>query len=171
MITNTDLTIYHREYDPKMRVDVWTRFYVSEAWWFTAEKATLTTDGLMQADITTIRIPDISKVVVKDDYIVKGACSVEMQTVKDLKETDYVKVTSANYNRFGNNPHIKVAGVKWEKERGKSGLKLQGAQSIRNHQTVERFLQNWNGIRHLLPTWERDLKARRDLLIQNVSGV
>ena len=91
MITNTDLTIYHREYDPKMRVDVWTRFYVS--------------------DITTIRIPDISKVVVKDDYIVKGACSVEMQTVKDLKETDYVKVTSANYNRFGNNPHIKVVGV------------------------------------------------------------
>lgn len=54
---------------------------------------------------------DISKVVVKDDYIVKGACSVEMQTVKDLKETDYVKVTSANYNRFGNNPHIKVVGV------------------------------------------------------------
>ena len=94
-----------------MRVDVCTRFYVSEAWWFTAEKATLTTDGLMQADITTIRIPDISKVVVKDDYIVKGACSVEMQTVKDLKETDYVKVTSANYNRFGNNPHIKVVGV------------------------------------------------------------
>ena len=59
----------------------------------------------------TIRIPDISKVVVKDDYIVKGACSIEMQTVKDLKETDYVKVTSANYNRFGNNPHIKVVGV------------------------------------------------------------
>ena len=111
MITNTDLTIYHREYDPKMRVDVWMRFYVSEAWWFTAEKATLTTDGLMQADNTTIRIPDISVTVMKDDYVVKGACSIEMQTAKDLNGTDHGKVISANYNRFGNNPHIKVVGV------------------------------------------------------------
>lgn len=111
MITNTDLTIYHREYDPKKRVDAWTRFYVSEAWWFSVEKSTLSTDGLIQADVTTIRIPDTLVVVKKDDYVVKGACSIEMQTVKDLNGTDYVKVTSANYNRFGNNPHIKVVGV------------------------------------------------------------
>lgn len=111
MITNTDLTIYHREYDPELRRDTWKRVYIQSGWWYKAEKASVTTDGLKQADITTIRIPDISVVVVKDDYIVKGVCSVEMRTVKDLNGTDHVKVTSANYNRFGNNPHIKVVGT------------------------------------------------------------
>lgn len=111
MISNSDITVYHREYDPKSRLDIWARRYIPEVWWYKVEKSTVTTDGLKQADVITIRIPDTSVVIAKDDYIVKGKCTVKMQTVKDLNGTDYVKVTSANYNQFGNNPHIKVVGV------------------------------------------------------------
>lgn len=111
MITNTDITIYHREHDQKNRLDAWTSVYVPEVWWFESQKSSVTTDGLKVADVTTIRIPDISVVVKKDDYIVKGNCDVEMVTVKDLEGIEKVRVTSVNYNTFGGNPHIKVVGV------------------------------------------------------------
>lgn len=46
----------------------------------------------------------------KDDYLVKGQCSVQMKTAKDLAGTEHFKVSAANYNRYGGNPHIKVTG-------------------------------------------------------------
>ena len=111
MLTNTDITIYHREYDPKLRMDQWKRIYVPKVWWHKDEKSSVTTDGLKQADVITIRIPDTMIEVVKDDYIAKGNCPVKMQTIKDLSGIEFAKVTSVNRNLFGGNPHIKVVGV------------------------------------------------------------
>lgn len=111
MLTNTDITIYHREYDPATRLDTWGRVYVPEAWWYKNEKSSVTTEGLKQADVYTIRIPNTSIYLVKDDYIVKGKCEVAMETVKDLAGLEKTRVTSVNYNTFGGNPHIKVVGA------------------------------------------------------------
>lgn len=111
MLTNTDITIYNREYDPETRLDSWKRVYVPEAWWYKNEKASITTNGLKSADVYTIRIPDTSIVLKKDDYIVKGNCNVAMETVKDLDGLEKTRVTSVNYNTFGSNPHIKAVGA------------------------------------------------------------
>lgn len=111
MLTNTDITIYHREYDPKTRLDSWVRVYVPKAWWHKNEKSSVTTEGVKQADVYTIRIPDTSVVLKKDDYVVKGNCDVAMETVKDLDGLERTKITSVNYNTFGGNPHIKVVGA------------------------------------------------------------
>lgn len=111
MLTNTDITIYNREYDPESGLDVWNRVYVPEAWWYKNEKASITTDGLKSADVYTIRIPDTRIALKKDDYIVRGNCHVEMETVKDLEGLEKTKVTSVNYNTFGGNPHIKAVGA------------------------------------------------------------
>ena len=111
MLTNTDITIYNREYDPETRLDSWKRVYVPEAWWYKNEKASITTDGLKSADVYTIRIPDTSITLKKDDYIVKGNCNVTMETVKDLDGMEKTRVTSVNYNTFGGNPHIKAVGA------------------------------------------------------------
>ena len=108
MLTNTDITIYNRKYDPESRLDTWSRVYISEAWWYKNEKASITTEGLKQADVFTIRIPDTSIALKKDDYIVKGNCDVEMKTVKELDGLEKTRITSVNYNTFGDNPHIKV---------------------------------------------------------------
>lgn len=85
--------------------------YIPEAWWFKKEQSTITTDGRKNADVYTIRIPNTNIALKKDDYIVKGKCRVKMQTVKDLEGLEKVRITSANYNTFGENPHIKVVGV------------------------------------------------------------
>ena len=111
MLTNTDITIYNREYDSETRLDSWRRVYVPEAWWYKNEKASITTDGLKSADVYTIRIPDTSVTLKKDDYIVKGNCNVAMETVKDLDGLEKTRVTSVNYNTFGGNPHIKAVGA------------------------------------------------------------
>lgn len=111
MLTNTDITIYNREYDSETRLDSWRRVYVPEAWWYKNEKASITTDGLKSADVYTIRIPDTSIVLKKDDYAVRGNCCVDMRTVKDLEGLEKARITSVNYNTFGGNPHIKAVGA------------------------------------------------------------
>lgn len=111
MLTNTDITIYNRQYDSRSMLDIWVRVYVPEAWWYKNEKSSITTEGLKQADAYTIRIPDTDVVLKKDDYIVKGKCDVEMQTVKDLDGLERTKITSVNYNTFGGNSHIKAVGI------------------------------------------------------------
>ena len=111
MLTNTDITIYNREYDSSAGHDTWKRVYVPAAWWYKNEKASITTEGLKRADVCTIRIPDTSIVLKKDDYIVKGNCDVRMETVKDLEGLEKTRITSVNYNTFGGNPHIKAVGA------------------------------------------------------------
>ena len=110
MLINSDCTIYSRKPNPSNDYDEWERKYVPECWWFHDTKSNITTNGLKSADVLTVRIPDLSMVVKKNDVIVQGNCQVDIQTVKDLKGYDYFKVTSANYNCFGSNPHIKVVG-------------------------------------------------------------
>ena len=111
MITNADCTIYRRVRTAGSNEFSWIKQYVKECWWFEDTRADMTTNGLKSADILTVRIPDLTVEVSKDDYIVRGNCRVNMQTVKDLEGLNYYKVTKANYNSFGRNPHIKVVGV------------------------------------------------------------
>lgn len=111
MLTNTDLTIFHRVHDPVTRFDKWERTYVDAAWWFKDSKATLNIDGLTVADVYYVRIPDTSLVISKDDYLVKGDCGVDMQTVKDLEGYEKTRATTVNINTYGDNPHIKVVGA------------------------------------------------------------
>ena len=110
MLTNSDCTIYSR-----VRGDdgehTWNKQYVPECWWFEDTQSSITTEGLASADVLTVRIADLSVVVKKGDFIVKGNCPVDMQTVKDLADYDYFKVTKANYNTFGDSPHIRVVGA------------------------------------------------------------
>lgn len=111
MMTNTDITIYNRIYDHKTRLDTWKRVYVPEAWWFKKEQSSITADGRKNADVYTIRIPDTSVTLKKDDYVVRGMCAVKIETAKDLEGLEKARITSANYNTFGGNPHIKAVGV------------------------------------------------------------
>ena len=111
VLTNTDVTVFNRTYDSESRTDKWTRAYVPEAWWFKSEQSSITTEGRKNQDVITIRIPDTSVSVKKDDYIVKGACNINMQTVKELDGFEKARVTSANNNTYCGKPHIKVEGV------------------------------------------------------------
>lgn len=111
MLINSDCTVYNRIRSPGSNEFQWKRQYVPECWWFVETKSTITTEGLKSADVLHLRIPDLSVEIKKDDIVVKGNCALGIQTVKDLKEHEHFKVTTANYNKYGDNPHIKVVGA------------------------------------------------------------
>lgn len=111
MITNASATLYSRQYDNERKLDVWKKTFINKVWWHESESSAITTEGLKGADVFVVRIPDISIAIKKDDYLAKGECNIDMTSVKDLKGREYCKVTSANYNIFGSNQHIKVGGV------------------------------------------------------------
>lgn len=110
MLSNTDLTLYRREYDPSTRLDIWEREYIPSAWWFESQASSVDADGMHSADVYTIRIPDISIKLKKEDYLVKGKVDLDMKVPSDLAGFTHCKVIAANYNTFGENPHIKVVG-------------------------------------------------------------
>lgn len=109
MLTNASCTIYKRIRGSDY--DMWERVIVPACWWHVQTKSNATTEGLKSADVLTVRIPDVSVNVKKDDIIIRGESYLEINTVNDLKGYDYFKVITANYNSFGCNPHIKVVGV------------------------------------------------------------
>lgn len=110
MLINSDCTVYNRIRTPGSKEFQWKRRYVPECWWFVETKSSITTEGLKSADILKVRIYDLTVSVKKDDVIVKGKHEEEIQTIKDLNG-EYFKVTTANYNEYGDNPHIKVVGA------------------------------------------------------------
>lgn len=105
MLTNSDCTIFHRTEDG------FEKQYVPECWWFENTKSSITTEGLKAADVVTVRIPDVNMYVQQGDIIVKGWCDIEAKTLRDLEAVRYFKVTSSNYNIFGEEMHIKVVAV------------------------------------------------------------
>lgn len=108
MLTNTDLTIYHRVNENG--ADTWQRQYVEEAWYHKSSASSVGEGGLLMADKHTARITDLTYKVAKDDYVVVGEGPGNMETVRDLEGYEYFRVLGANYNRYGLNPHIKVVG-------------------------------------------------------------
>lgn len=111
MLTNSDCTIYSRICTDGSSESQWRRQYVPECWWFVETKSSITNEGLKSADILHLRIQNLGVKLKKDDILVKGNCTVNVQTVKDLADHKYFKATTVNYNQFGENPHIKVVGA------------------------------------------------------------
>lgn len=50
------VTLYHRDYDPASRTDVWSRMVYPAASWYGAQAASVSDNGLLTADTYTVRI-------------------------------------------------------------------------------------------------------------------
>lgn len=133
MTTNTDITIYNREYDPKTRLDIWHRTVIENVWFKTDNKVQHTDSGLKSSDAYKVRIPEESPsktyldpeayakaenkdrywTLQLDDIIVEGKCTLEIEKPADLTATHkrYLKITSWSDNRFGGLPHWRVGGI------------------------------------------------------------
>lgn len=57
MLTNADLTLYHKGYDPATRLDTWARTQYSGVNWYGKQAAAVSDNGLITADEITVRIP------------------------------------------------------------------------------------------------------------------
>lgn len=113
MITNSSLTIYHKDgLDVSTHLEKWTRYNYNKVWYFGGKGASIN-KGYDNANDVEIRIPygnlDITKFAL-GDIIVKGTLDFDINTQKDLKNYDIYNITSIKNNTFGNNPHIHIGG-------------------------------------------------------------
>lgn len=114
MITNSSLTIYHKEYDKTTRLDKWIRYNYKNVWFFGGKGASVD-KGYDNANDVEIRIPyDTNKVEINKihigDILVKGTLEADITTQQDLINYETYNVTSIKNNDFGYNPHIHLGG-------------------------------------------------------------
>ena len=113
MITNTDITVYHKGIDTTTRLETWTRFYYPNCWWFDV-KGSVVRDGYQYNNRVEIRIPyktnenlNIANFDI-GDIVCKGNIQTIVETQSDVHGS--YNITSKADNTFGNNPHIHLGG-------------------------------------------------------------
>lgn len=116
MITNSKLTIYHKDgLDVATHLEKWTRYNYDNVWFFGGKGASIN-KGYDNANDLEIRLPydsnanlNISNFAM-GDIIVQGELSTNINTQDDLINYDIYNITSIKNNNFGNNKHIHIGG-------------------------------------------------------------
>ena len=112
MLTNSDLTVYHKIADGHEYR--WVGYYYEKIWWF-GGKGSSTNKGYDNANDVQIRIfyelnpkLDYNKFGI-GDILVQGKYE-DIESENDLRDVLYYNITSLNNNNFGNNKHIHIGG-------------------------------------------------------------
>lgn len=115
MLVNTELTIYHKEYDELLRLDKWKRYNYDKVWFFGGKGAGIN-KGYENANNVEIRIwyelnsgINISDFAI-GDIIVKGRLDEDITTQQDLLGNEIYNITSITNNTFGTSKHIHLGG-------------------------------------------------------------
>ena len=115
MLTNSDMTLYHKVLDEKTRLEKWKRYYIKNVWWYGGKGAN-TQKGYENANDVQIRIPyetndDLNIAVFNmGDIVCKGNVEKPITSQSDLNGEEYYNITAINNNTFGNNAHIHLGG-------------------------------------------------------------
>lgn len=111
MITNTDITVYHKTLNEETRLEEWKRYYYQKVWLFGTKNSTQN-NGYQASNNAEIRIPynsnqnaDISHFSV-GDILYKG--NVKKQITSQSDVSDAYTITSISNNTFGTEQHIHI---------------------------------------------------------------
>lgn len=116
MITNSSLTIYHKDgLDVATHFEKWTRHNYENVWFFGGKGAGIN-KGYDNANDVEIRLPyskndnlNINNFAI-GDIIVQGTLDLDINTQNDLNNYLIYNITSIKNNNFGNNQHIHIGG-------------------------------------------------------------
>lgn len=115
MITNNEVTIYHKGYDELLRTSNWKRHNYDNVWLFENQGVEVN-QGLTNSNKVEVRIwYDLNEGLNIDDIsvgdiIVKGHLNEEIETQKDLSNYDIYIVSSITNNIYGKSKHIHLGG-------------------------------------------------------------
>ena len=116
MITNSSLTVYHRDgLDVATHFEKWIRYNYDNVWFFGGKGAGIN-KGYDNANDVQIRIPygqndglDIRNFSI-GDIVVEGTLDLDITTQQDLSNYLIYNINSINDNKFGKNQHIHLGG-------------------------------------------------------------
>lgn len=114
-MNNTSITIYHKEIDEKSRLEKWTRYNYSKAWFF-GNESVVQNNGfensnnmdarLFYSENENLNIVNFSNT----DILVKGTIKKDIQSISELSEYTVYTILSIKNNNFGTKPHIHLKG-------------------------------------------------------------
>ena len=116
MITNSKLTVYHKQgLDVATRLEKWKRYNYENVWFFGGKGAGIN-KGYDNANDVQIRIPygqndglDVGNFSI-GDIVVQGDLTIDISTQQDLNDYLIYNITSINNNNFGSEEHIHLGG-------------------------------------------------------------
>lgn len=117
MITNnTDITLYHRTYDPALRADTWQRTQFQGCNWYGCRAVTVGNNGLdaasKQTNLYTVRIPGQKALqAAPGDIVIRGLFEDERPQEAQKRAAESFLVTAVRDNRRGMLPHWKLEGM------------------------------------------------------------
>ena len=113
MISNADLTVYHKVKDDATRMEKWIRFPYRNIWWF-ENSSVVQADGYKNSNNVEIRISYREELDIKNfskgDIVLKGIIKKDIKSSSELSEYETYVITSIKNNNFGKNPHIHIQG-------------------------------------------------------------
>ena len=113
MISNSDVTIYHKSIDVATRLEQWTRYNYSNIWFFGSKGASVN-KGFSNTNAVEIRIPITGNVNIDHfslgDIIVQGSLDTDITKQQDLNAFQTYNITNIKNNNFGSTPHIHISG-------------------------------------------------------------
>lgn len=115
MLTNSDMTLYHKVFDEETRLEKWERHYIENVWWYGGKGAS-TQLGYENANDVQIRIPYTNNENLKidnfciGDIVCKGNIQKDIKTQSELNEDEFYNIIAMSNNTFGSEPHIHLGG-------------------------------------------------------------
>lgn len=115
IINNTDITVYHKVFDKKTRLEKWVRHNYTKCWYFGGKGAGLSR-GYENANDCEIRIwyAYNSNLNFDDfecgDIIVPQALKFNISRQQDLDGYNIFNITSKVDNKYGTRPHVHLSG-------------------------------------------------------------
>lgn len=112
MITNKQITYYHKTLNENTKLEEWTRYLFTDVWVF-GGKGSSVNKGYENANDVDVRIPmkyvnDKSIFKVGDIVVIGNYPNISKQS--ELANTEFYNIKSININDFGYNPHIHLGG-------------------------------------------------------------
>lgn len=117
METNARMTLYHKRFNPKKRLDEWVRYPIENVMWQGGKGASID-KGYDKANDIKVYIPynkneELEKVPFSiGDIIVEGIIDDDITKQSDLKVDNYNITTAINNNKYSDNMNHWYLGAK-----------------------------------------------------------
>lgn len=115
MISNGNVTVYHKGFNEETQLEKWIRFNYYDVWFFGGEGAGIN-KGYDNANNFDCRIPyetnstlDVRNFAV-GDIVVQGDLDEDITTQQDLNGYLVYNIVSITNNTYGRNKHIHIGG-------------------------------------------------------------
>lgn len=115
MVFNTKVTIYHKGFDKKTKLETWTRYNYDKAWVY-INRAAKTDKGYDDANGIQVRLSyDLNSDLSANnfsigDIIVPQELNININRQQELSGYNIYNITKINDNFYGINKHIHLGG-------------------------------------------------------------